>query len=68
MSIYYRPEIIKLCRDHCLSLAMTNSTPKKYAAALFEAAEIIDQLQRELKIAQVEKEVFGGHADGTGGR
>ena len=62
MSVYYRPEIIKICRDRCMELAVNTGTPRRYAAPLFEAAEIIDQLQRELKEAR------GEHADGTGGR
>ena len=46
MSVKYSDEAIIYFRDKCLSLAMTNSTPKKYSAKFYEAAEIINQLLR----------------------
>ena len=58
MSVYYSPETIKLCRNRYVEIAMKNGTPKRYAGMLYEAAEIIAQLQRELKLAQVERKVL----------
>ena len=45
----YNQYAIESLKDKLIELSMKSSTPKKYAANMFEAYEVIKQLQREIK-------------------
>lgn len=45
----YPPEEIKRLKETLQERAFANSTPKKYSVPMFEAYEVITQLQKELK-------------------
>lgn len=48
----YSDFAIEQLKERLLMLAMKNSTPKKYAGPMFEAYEVICQLQNEKKPLQ----------------
>ena len=45
----YSDIVIDLCRNRLMELSMKDSTPKRYTAVMFEAAEIIEQLRNDIK-------------------
>lgn len=45
----YSPEVIENLKRTLEEKAFSNSTPKKYSNPMFEALEVIIQLQKELK-------------------
>ena len=45
----YSHYAIESLKDKLIELSMKSSTPKKYAANMFEAYEVIKQLQKEIK-------------------
>ena len=47
---------IDLLKDRLLTKAMHDRTPKKYAGDMFEAYEVICQLQREIKKLRAEQQ------------
>lgn len=47
---------IQLLKERLVTKALHNRTPKKYSGDMFEAAEVIQQLQAEIKKLQKEIE------------
>lgn len=46
---------IQLLKERLLSKSMNDKTPKKYAGDMFEALEVIQQLQKKIK--SLEKQI-----------
>ena len=49
MSYKYPEHIINMVVDECKRLSLLNTTPRKYSVNMFQAAEIIRQLQNKIK-------------------
>lgn len=50
--MYYEEATINRVKETLLERSMKDSCPKKYSVPMFEAYEIIKQLQRELREAK----------------
>ena len=50
--IHYSSELIEISKKHYMEIALKKGTAARTAALLFEAAEIISQLQTELAEAR----------------
>lgn len=52
MSYKYPEHIINMIADECKRLSLLNTTPRKYSINMFQAAEVIRQLQNKIKVLE----------------
>lgn len=58
MSYKYPDHIISMVKDECRRISLLNTTPRKYSVNMFQASEIICQLENKIESLKSELDEY----------